>query len=485
MSNIKQSFVNLFKPVDLTKGKPLKVILIFMVPILISLIFQQIYTISDAAIVGNTLSTNEVAGVNVSYSLIFIVLQFAFGCTAGFSVITSNKMGENNLEGVRKSFACQILVSLIISILLTFIAILCIPFLLNFIGIESTHADYQYAYTYIFIIYLGLICQVFYNLIVSVLRSVGDSLTPLLFLIGSTILNIGLDFLFICTFKMGVSGAAIATVIAQFVAALACFIYSFVRYDFLRIKINDFKLSYKFVIDHLKLGLPMAFQFSILAIGLIILQKAVVKFDINGFENAKNGYGAAVKFNDFLMTPLNALGTAMLSYAGQNYGSKDINRLKKGIKTSFILMLSLYAILAVIGCLCSIGGAFVYIFLSGDKINDRVIFYASSYMVVDSLMYFSLGGLFLCRNILQGLGKSIYPLLSGITELIGRILICEFLPQLINPSNPISDASFIGLCFADSMAWVLAVCVMSYGIIHYIIKGKISDDFNSVAVKNK
>lgn len=482
MNKIKQSIVNLFKPVDLTKGSPLKVILIFMVPILISLIFQQIYTISDAAIVGNTLSTNEVAGVNVSYSLIFIVLQFAFGCTAGFSVVTSNKMGENNLEGVRKSLACQILISLIISVILTVIAILCIPFLLSFIGIEPSHGDYQYAYDYIFIIYLGLITQVFYNLIVSVLRSVGDSLTPLLFLIESTILNIGLDFLFICAFNMGVKGAAIATVIAQAIAAIACFVYSFVRYDFLRIKWSDFKLSSKFIIEHLKLGLPMAFQFSILAIGLIILQKAVVKFDVNGFENAKNGYGAAVKFNDFLMTPLNALGTAMLSYAGQNYGSKDITRLRKGIKTSFLLMLAFYASLAIIGCLCSIDGAYVHIFLSSEKVNERVIFYASTYMIVDCCMYFALGSLFLIRNILQGLGKSIYPLLSGITELVGRIIICEFLPQLINPSNPISDESFIGLCFSDSMAWILAVCVMSYGIYYYIIKGNITSDFNKESI---
>lgn len=480
MSNIVKGFKNLFKPVDLTKGRPIKVIFIFMLPILISLIFQQVYTISDAAIVGNTLSTSEVAGVNVSYSIIFIVLQFAFGCTAGFSVVTSNKMGQNDLEGVRKSFAAQIAISFIISIILTIIAILCIPFLLEFIGLNKNLPSYEYAYKYVFIIYLGLITQVFYNLIVSVLRSLGDSLTPLLFLIASTIVNIGLDFLFILTFKMGVQGAAIATVLAQFLACLACFIYSLKRYKYLRVKLSDFKLNYKFTLEHLKLGLPLALQFSILAIGLIILQKAVVKFDIGLYENAKNGYGAAVKYNDFLMTPLNALGTAMLSFTGQNYGAKDLKRLRLGIKDSFILMLIFYVILAAIGCLTSIDGFYLNIFLSSDKLNEQVKFYGSMYIIIDTSMYLFLGILFLARNILQGLGKSIYPLLSGISELIGRIIICEFIPQLINPSNPTSNASFIGLSFSDSMAWILAILVMSFGIYYYIIKGNVSKDFKQI-----
>lgn len=477
LTKLKNSIINLFKPIDLTKGKTIKVISIFTLPIFISLIFQQIYTISDAAIVGNTLSSSEVAGVNVTYSLIFIVLQFAFGCTAGFSVASSNKMGANNLEGVRKSFATQIVLSFIISIILTILACLLTPLLLNFIGIDQQNPIYKYAYSYIIIIYIGLIAQVFYNLIVSILRSIGDSLTPLLFLIASTILNIGLDFLFILVFQTGVEGAAIATVIAQFIAAISCFIYTFIRYKFLRIKLSDFKLNKQDVITHLKLGLPLALQFSILAIGLIILQKAVVKFDVNGGQNATNGYGAAVKFNDFLMSPLSALGTAMVSYTGQNYGSKDIKRLKQGIKAAFEIALVLYIVLALIGNLTSINGAYIHFFLSKDKINSRVEFYGSMYMIIDSSMYFLLAMLFVIRNILQGLGKSYYPLLSGIAELIGRCLLCEFLPSLINPNNPISDTSYIGLCFADSMAWFLSIATMFTGIYKFLIKGKIADEF--------
>lgn len=463
----------LFQPVDLTHGKPMKSILIFMLPILLSLIFQQVYTISDAAIVGQTLTKPEVAGVNDVYCLFYIVIQFAFGCTAGFSVVTSNKAGANDKEGIRKSFATQIALSLIISIILTAIVLPLTPYLLKIIGIESDNEVFKYAYGYLFIIYAGLFSQVFYNLAVSVLRSIGDSFAPLLFLIGSTILNIGLDFLFIVSFKWGVEGAAFATIIAQFIAALLSFIYSFKKYDYLRIKLSDFKLNGKDVVEHLKLGLPLAFQFSILAIGLIILEKAVIKFDINGIQDAQVGYGAAVKFNDFMMTPFVALGSACLSYNGQNYGAKDAKRIRIGLKDSLILAFIFYIVIGGATILLSIDGFYARFFLSESSLNDRVRFYASTYMFVDASLYITLALLFVFRNTLQGLGKSIYPFISGVAEMIGRCVICAFLPKLVDSANPTSDKAFLALCFSDSMAWTLAIIVMGYGIVKYIFKNKI------------
>lgn len=489
--NLSNSLKNLFKPVDLTTGKPYKQILIFMLPILISYVFQQVYTISDAAIVGKYLSAPEVSGVNVVYSLIFIVLQFAFGCSSGFSVITSNYAGEKNEEGIRKSFATQIFLSLIISIILTILAVFLIPPLLSYINLKPTDADYQFAKTYLFIIYLGLFTQVFYNLMVSVLRSIGDSLTPLLFLIGSTILNIILDFVCILVFKWGVAGAALATVFSQFIAFIACLIYSLVKYPFFRVKLSDFKMSLKFMYDHLKLGLPLAFQFSILAIGLITLEKAMVKFDIGnsllyGKEvfNCKIAYGAAVKFNDFLMCPLSALGTACLSYSGQNYGAKDVKRLKLGLKQALILMFIIYLILVIIGVACSINGNYTELFLSSDNNNDRVRFYASTYMIIDSCMYFSLGLLFIGRNYLQGLGKSLYPFLAGICELVGRVVIAEFMPSLVDKVNPYSDRAYISVCFSDSLAWIFAFLVLMIGIYIYIIKGKSFKELEDLSKRN-
>ena len=195
---LKERLLSLFKPIDLTSGKITKSILVFMLPIFISLIFQQIYTISDSIIVGQNLTSQEVAGVNDVYGLFYIVIQFAFGCTAGFSVVTSNKIGEKDYVGARKSFAIQIFLAFLISCILTGICLPIMPSLLSLIGINQDNLAYQYAYTYLFVIYAGMISQIFYNLIVSVLRSIGDSLTPLLFLIGSTILNVFRSFIYCC-----------------------------------------------------------------------------------------------------------------------------------------------------------------------------------------------------------------------------------------------------------------------------------------------
>lgn len=461
---------------DLTKGNPLKSILIFMFPILLSLLFQQVYTISDAAIVGQNLSASEIAGVNDVYGLFYIVIQFAFGCTAGFSVVTSNKAGAKDERGMRKSFATQVFLCLVISIILTAIVLPLTENLLSIIGIQKGNAVYQYAYGYLFIIYAGLFTQIFYNLAVSVLRSIGDSLTPLLFLIASTIINILLDILFIVVFRFGVKGAAFATVLSQFLAAIASFSYIYFHYPFLRIQKEDLHFSFQEIWHHLKLGLPLAFQFSILAIGLIILESSVIHFDAIGIQDCQNGYGVAVKFNDLMMTPFNALGAAILSYQGQNYGFGDLKRIQKGFKDSLILMLLFYVVFGGSAALLGIKGTFASFFLNSSSLNDRVRFYASTYIFIDSAFYFLLGCLFVFRNTLQGIGKSIFPLLSGFAELIARSLICFFLPRLVDPSNPVSDKAYVALCFSDSFAWCLATLVMLYGIIHYIVKGKIFKD---------
>ena len=415
-------FSNMFKSIDLTKGKVWQVILTFSVPILLSYLFQQVYTMSDAAICGQYLNPNQIAGVNNTGNITFIVLQFAFGCTAGFSVVTAQKIGQQDVDGARKSLLCQIILSFIISLILTVLAILMINPLLAFIGVtEQSNAEiYNAAYIYTFIIFIGTVAQVFYNLACSFLRSLGDSFTPLIFLIASTILNIALDFLFIAAFKWGVSGAAIATLIAQMISAIGCFIYIFLKRKEYRFKKDDFKFEKGFISKHLKLGLPLAFQFSILAIGLIVMQGTMIKFDIleNGMlaNEAQLGYGAACKLNAFLMTPFNALGTAMLSYSGQNLGAGNSKRIKEGIKESSIIMLVLYVLFAGLGLLLTIKGSYLYFFLSSDKINDLTIKYGNLFLRTVLPFYPFLGLLFILRNAIQGIEKPLYPLLSAICE---------------------------------------------------------------------
>lgn len=479
---------NIFKNCDLTKDNIFKSIMIFSIPILLSYVLQQVYTIADAAICGQFLNANEVAGVNNTSNLVFIVLQFALGSTAGFSVITSNMYGQNNNDGIRKSFAMQIKLSLYISVILTILAVSLINPLLNVIGLsESSEAVqneiYKSAYTYIFIIYIGIATQVFYNLICSFLRSVGDSITPLIFLLISTILNIILDIVFIVPLKWGVSGAAIATVIAQGLSAILCFVYTFIKYKDYRLTKSDFKLDFKFAMKHLKMGLPLAFQFSILAIGLIVMQSVIVKFDTNELgvvirSDAQNGFGAATKLNNLLMCPFNALGTALLTYCSQNLGSNKFDRVKSGVKVSLLIALAEYIIFGGIGLLLSINGAYLHIFYSVEKITQEAIKYGNAYLYCDMILYFILGILFIFRNSVQGVGKPLFPFLAGIGELTARTLVCLFLPPLFNGGSVTylaNDKALYALAMADPCAWTFACVFLLTGGYLYIFSKKALD----------
>ncbi len=472
--NIAQRIKKLFDPVELTSGSIYKSLIAFLIPIVLSMLFQQLYTLTDALIVGQTLSEEEVAGVNSSSPLVFIVLQFGMGCTAGFSVVISEKIGMKDIDAVKKSFFVQIVLSIAISALLTLIGIFLIPTMLSWLGINPSTSDlamqkeYDAAYTYLLFIYAGIIFQLFYNLIVSVLRALGDSFTPFLFLVGSTILNVGLDLLFIMAFNWGVAGSAIATVISQGVAALGALIYGYKKYSCLQIRKEDFKAPLKLYGKHLYNGLPMGFQFSVLEIGIIVMQAAVIAFDftpsglmVSGLP-AQMGYGTACKIFGLLMTFLNGLGTAVLSFVSQNIGAGKYKRVRQGIKASLIIGVVLWLFILAIGLLLTINGSYEYLFLSKEKVTSESIRYGNTYLYVSVPMMIILMVLFVERNALQGLQKPLWPFLSGVGELVARTLVCLYLPALVNGGPINSEAStfaFIAVSSADPAAWILNVLV--------------------------
>lgn len=482
MSALFAKFKNLSSPVDLRKGKEWKVILLFSLPIVFSYLLQQIYTISDAAICGQTLSADEVAGVSDVSPLVYIFLQFAFGCTAGFGVITSERVGENDGIGVRRSFAAQILLSGAITVVLTALSLLTLDPLLAWINVTPDNpAVYEAAYTYCFIIFLGIFAQMFYNFICSLLRSVGDSVTPLVFLLISTVLNVGLDLLFIIVFRWGVAGAAAATVAAQALSTVACFVYTFARYENLRLKAADFRTGWKELKDHLVQGVPLGLQFSVLAIGIIVMQGELVRFDLNGVGQmaegnpAQNGYGAACKLGNLLMSPLNALGAGMVSFNAQNFGAGEFDRVRRGTLQATLISFVLYLILAGTGLLLTIRGAYLYLFLSADKVTERTMLFGNYYLYVALSLYFLLGVLFVWRSSVQGIGKSGFTLLAGTMELTARVLVCLFLPAAVNGGAVDSGASlaaYIALCMADPLAWLGSVGALTYPFIRYILLKK-------------
>lgn len=488
MSEVKKGLAaklgRLFGPVDLTKGGIAKGLMIFSLPVILSYLFQQIYTISDAAICGQTLPAGAVAGINDSSSLIYIFLQFAFGSTAGFCVVTSLRIGSGDAAGTRRSFAAQIVLCSVISVVLTLASILLVDPMLAWLNITPDGGAanlevYESAKTYCVIIFAGIAAQMFYNFICSLLRSIGDSFTPLMFLIFSTLLNIGLDILFIAAFGWGVAGAAVATVAAQALSAIACFVYTFVRYKELRLHREDWKINFSEIKAHLAQGLPLGLQFSVLAIGIIVMQSCVVAFDIMpGGEMAaghpaQNGFGSANKLNNFMMSPLMGLGVAVTSFVAQNSGAGDRERVRKGAGRAMLVMLALYAITAGAGMLLTVNGAYLHIFLSADKITEDTIRFGNIYLYTDFAMYFALGAIFVMRGAVQGMGKSGFVLGAGAGELVARVLVCLLLPAAVgggSVSAESSAAAYFALCTADPFAWLAADAVLACSFIPHVVR---------------
>ena len=467
-----------FRPRDLTEGAPWKTILAFAFPIIISYLLQQVYTISDAAIVGQTLTAGEVAGVNDTSSLIFIFLQFAFGVSAGFCVVTAAEVGARDDAGVRRSLSSQIILSAALTVVLTGLALLLLRPMLAWINVTPDSPEvYRAAYTYCAIIFAGIGAQLFYNFICSFLRSMGDSVTPLLFLLFSTILNIGLDLLFIVSFRWGVAGAAIATIMAQLISTAGCFLYAFIKYPKIRLRREDWKITGRDILRHLNQGLPLGLQFSVLAIGIIVMQSVVVKFDILGGEMvshaAQNGFGAANKLNSLLMTPLNGLGAAMTSYTAQNKGAGRPDRIKKGTVQALMMVSALAGFSILLGLWLSVGGSYLKIFLSADKITAETIRYGNTYLYVDIAMYLFLGFIFVVRNCVQAIGESRFILGAGTAELAGRVAVCLVLPALLAGGEVSAAAprlAFYALCAADPAAWIAADAVLMIPFLRDIMR---------------
>lgn len=473
--NIWRKFKKLFDPIDLTKGGIGKGICLFLIPIVLSLLFQQFYTLTDTIIVGQNLGEAEVAGVNSAAPAVWIIMQFAIGAASGYSVVTAERFGAGDETGARKSYLTQIILTSITSVVLALIALPLIDPLLNWIGLKggtgsaSMQAEYEAAKTYIAVLYIGTFATAFFNMVFGVLRSYGDSFTPFLFLVVSAFLNVGLDLLFIVVFHWGVAGSAWATVISQALSAFGAMVYAAIRYPRMRIRKSDWKIPFSFVLRHLKNGLPMALQFSILEVGIIIMQAAVVSFDrapdgaMLVSMPAQLGYGAASKVFNLMMSPMSGLGTAMLSFMGQNLGANNKIRMHKGYHIALLIGLIIWIATSAIGLGLMIDGAYQRIFLSADKITEDTLKFGNIYLFSVIPCNFILILLFLGRNELQGLEKPLFPFLAGIGELLARSLVCLFLPRLINGgavNSLASEASYISVCLADPMAWIAAcLCI--------------------------
>lgn len=424
---------------NLTKGSPAKLILLFTIPLLIGNIFQQFYSIADTFIVGRTIGVNALAAVGCTGSIMFLILGFAQGLTAGLSIITAQKFGANDKKGVKESYVAGIVISIIVTIILTIISTLSARTILELMNTPLEIIDD--AYRFVFVIFLGIITSMFFNFYSNIIRALGDSKTPLIYLIAACILNVILEFAFILIFKMGVTGAAIATVIAQGVSALLCLWHIKRSLPILRLKKSDLKISKEVILEHLRISLPMGFQASIIAIGAIILQ-----FALNGLgATSVAAYTAAQKIDSIAIQPMMSFGITMATYTAQNYGAKKIQRIKDGVRQCAFISVT-FSI--VVGFINIFAGHFLTgIFVGYDQ--QEVISLSQIYLTSNGIFYFLLSLLFIYRYTLQGLGQSFIPTVAGIMELIMRSFAAIIL------SKPFG---FLGVCLSNPLAW-LGACI--------------------------
>ncbi|MGG7144126.1 MATE family efflux transporter [Clostridium nigeriense] len=431
---------------DMTTGNPVKLILLFSIPLLIGNIFQQFYSMVDTIIVGRFIGVEALAAVGSTGSMSFLINGFVVGITSGFSVLVSQKFGAKDDEGLKKATASALVLSLVAAIIITLVSVFLAKPLLHLMNTPENIIDD--AYIYIVIIYAGTIATVVYNIISGILRALGDSKTPLYFLIIASILNIILDIVFIVNFSMGVSGAAWATIISQGVSGILCIIYAYKKYKILRLKREDFKVKKNVYVKHLKIGIPMALQFSITALGIMIVQGAL---NVLG-STVIASYTAASKVLQIVMQPAITFGVTMATYCGQNLGAKNYNRIKEGVKNCIQISI-ITSIIA--GLVLVFGGKFfVGLFISNP--DAEILAYAQECLNYAAAFFIPLGVIFIYRNALQGMGESFVPMMAGAFELIARAIVAFTLPRFIG---------YTGICLSDPIAWLAAAIPL--GLYYY------------------
>lgn len=440
---------------DLTKGKTTPIILKFFFPMLLTNMLQQIYTIADTMIVGKGLGDDPLAAVGNMSSLTFFIIGFSLGLTNGFSVSIAQAYGAKNTEGLRKSVAASIMLSAVITVILTAVSMIFLRPVLEILQTsEIIMAD---SLLYGYIIFGGLVTTIAYNLCASILRALGDSKTPFIAIVFSTIFNIVFNWVSIYVLNMGVEGPAAVTIISQLISAAIC--YAKLR------KIEDIRLSRKhfrenlaICLDLLKNGIPMAIMNSITAVGCMMVQ-----YFVNGMGVAfTSAYSACSKYINLFMQPACTAGITMSSFTSQNFGAKKYGRIAEGFKVCMAIALITYIIF---------GSVMVFFprFLASMMLNgEQQIELAMGYLVRSGVMIFAVDFLFVVRSGCQGLGKPLFPMISGIVEMVMRVAVIILFTDKIG---------FSATSYAEIAAWVGALLInaFAFGI---ILRGYLKNESN-------
>ena len=435
---------------DMTSGSPMKMILSFTFPIFIGNVFQQFYNMADAVIVGKFVGTKALAAVGSTGTIMFLIYGFVVGMTAGFTVLTAQKFGAGDMRAMRQTVAGASILSLIVGVILTAaFMILMKPWLMAMNTPADIFAD---AYAYIMIVSAGILAQMLYNLLASVLRALGNSKVPLYFLILSALLNIVLDLVLIIVFHMGAAGAAVATVVSQGVSGLLCLVYIVKCVPVLRMSRDDWRPSGHLLKTQMRIGIPMALQYSITAIGTMMVQSSL---NILG-STLVAAYTAAGKIEQVVSQAYVALGTTLATYSAQNIGAGDVPRIRRGFRaTTWIGVIYSFAAAALV---MTVGKYMTYLFVSEDV--ELIMDSVDLYLKCAGSLFIPLAIVNIYRNGIQGLGYGLLPMMAGVAELVGRGVMSVIAAQ---------QKSYLGVCLASPAAWVLAAALL-IGMYFYVIK---------------
>ena len=423
---------------DLTTGRPMKQILLFLLPILIGNILQLTYSLVDTRVVGSVLGGTALAAVGATTSLSTMVIGFLQGLTNGFAVIIARFFGAGDYKGLRRCVAATVTLALGVSLALTAVTILFLP---RILGVLHVGDDiYGMSYQYIVVIFAGMTISMLYNLCAAMLRAIGDSVTPLIFLGISVVLNIFGDLFCICVLDMGVRGAAVATVAAQLFATVLCLFFIYKKYELLHIGKPDFSFSGVLVRDLASGGLSMGFMGCLVNIGSVALQTG-----INTLGNdIIVAHTAARKITELFMLLFGVIGTTMATYSGQNFGAGRLDRVKEGVRAALVIVF----IWCGIVLLCSYTIAPVLIRLVTGTDSETVISAATSYLKFDTLLYWVTAIIIVLRNTMQGIGDHITPIVSSSIECIGKIILVNLL---------VEPFGYWGIIVAEPITWCFMV----------------------------
>lgn len=426
---------------DLTTGSPLRRILAFCVPLVVGNLFQQFYNLADSIIVGRLLGVNAFAAVGATGALNFLVLGFALGICSGFAIPVAQSFGAGDGEAVKNRTGQLVWLGLIFSLLLTVLTFFTTDDILRLM--DTPEEIYEDAYKYIFIIFMGSGATILYNLGSGVLRALGDGRTPLLFLIAAVAINVVLDILFMAGFSMGVEGAAIATVISQAASGLACVWYMKRRVPDLALERRHLKPNLRRMAHISSIGVPMGLQFSITAVGSIILQGAVNSLG----AGAVAAVSAGARVNNIVVAPMETAGIAMATYCGQNLGAGRPDRIRQGMKSISWVCLG-YSLLAFLVNFYA-GTAISSLFM--DDAGEEILTQVHEYLAVNGAFYPLLTLIFIFRNGLQGMGFSNSAMFAGLSELAARAIVAF---------GFVGSLGYSAVCFANPLAWAFADLIL-------------------------